>query len=156
MANKAMGALKHFWRSNKVDTHAKYLIYMAIPLNLLLWGCESWALPQSSLAKLEAFHHTTIRRILQITWDDVRTHHIKNMQVRQSFNDITTVEQQILKRQLTFFGKLIRDNPQSPTQNVLTAWYPATRSRGRPHLTTRKSIIRNLRKIIPQTLPTAT
>ena len=44
-ANKAMGALKHFWRSDKVDTHAKYLIYMAIPLNLLLWGCESWALP---------------------------------------------------------------------------------------------------------------
>ena len=45
-ANQAMGALKHFWRSGAVDTHAKYLIYMAIPMNLLLWGCKSWALPK--------------------------------------------------------------------------------------------------------------
>ena len=41
-ANNAMGALKCFWSAPEVDTHAKYLIYMAIPFNLLLWGCESW------------------------------------------------------------------------------------------------------------------
>ena len=35
-ANKAMGALNHFWRNKAVDTHSKFLIYMAIPTNLLL------------------------------------------------------------------------------------------------------------------------
>ena len=35
-ANKAMEALKFFWNTPEVDTHAKYLIYMAIPFNLLL------------------------------------------------------------------------------------------------------------------------
>ena len=40
-ANQIMGALKFFWSSENVDIHAKYLIYIAVPLNLLLWGCES-------------------------------------------------------------------------------------------------------------------
>ena len=35
-ANQIMGALKFFWSSENVDIYAKYLIYMAVPLNLLL------------------------------------------------------------------------------------------------------------------------
>ena len=33
-ANQIMGALKFFLSSENVDIRAKYLIYMAIPLNL--------------------------------------------------------------------------------------------------------------------------
>ena len=43
-ANQAIGVLKFFWLSEKVDLLSKYLIYMAIPLNLLLWDFESWKL----------------------------------------------------------------------------------------------------------------
>ena len=43
-----MGALKFFWSSENVDIHAKYLIYMAVPLNLLLWGVNP-GLQQKSL-----------------------------------------------------------------------------------------------------------
>ena len=35
---KAMGVLKFFWNSMEVDIECKYLIYNAIPFNLLLWG----------------------------------------------------------------------------------------------------------------------
>ena len=37
-----MGALKFFWNVPEVGIHATYLIYMAIPFNLLLWSSESW------------------------------------------------------------------------------------------------------------------
>ena len=40
-SNQVIGALKFFWQANEVDVKSKYLIYMVIPLNLLLWGCES-------------------------------------------------------------------------------------------------------------------
>ena len=43
-ANQSMGALNCFWNAKEVDIHAKYLIYSAVTINLLLWGCESWAL----------------------------------------------------------------------------------------------------------------
>ncbi|EJK73168.1 hypothetical protein THAOC_05224, partial [Thalassiosira oceanica] len=39
-AGMAMGALKHFFNNKHVDTYTKHLIFKAIPLNLLLWGCE--------------------------------------------------------------------------------------------------------------------
>ena len=39
-----MGALKHFWEADKVDLWPKCLIYMAISITLLLWGCKSWVL----------------------------------------------------------------------------------------------------------------
>ena len=42
--NQAMGALILFWDSDDVDIRSKYLIYMAIPMNLLTRMCESWAL----------------------------------------------------------------------------------------------------------------
>ena len=35
-ASSAMGSLQHFWGDDAVDVHSKYLIFCAIPLNLLL------------------------------------------------------------------------------------------------------------------------
>ena len=43
-ASSAMGVLNTFWADAAVDDYSKYLIFRAIPCNLLLWGCESWAL----------------------------------------------------------------------------------------------------------------
>jgi hypothetical protein len=47
---KAFGALSKFWYNQHVDTYSK-IIFRAIPMNLLLWGCEAWSLQQSLLAK---------------------------------------------------------------------------------------------------------
>ena len=66
-ANSTMGALHIFWSVLEVDTHAKYLIYMAIPFNLLLWGCEYWAKHLDALKKLEVFHLRCISNILGIS-----------------------------------------------------------------------------------------
>ena len=65
-ASQAMGALKHFWDNPYADLKAKHLIFLAIPANLLLWGCETWALRQSHINQLNAFWHRSIRRILKI------------------------------------------------------------------------------------------
>jgi hypothetical protein len=48
-ANQSMGALKEVWRNPHLDTYSKYLLFRAIPMNLLLWGCENWSLRQDLL-----------------------------------------------------------------------------------------------------------
>ena len=48
-ANQSMGALKEVWRNPHLDTYSKYLLFCTIPVNLLLWGCENWALRQDLL-----------------------------------------------------------------------------------------------------------
>ena len=86
-ANAAMGALEKFWIDGHVDMYSKYMIFRAIPCNLLLCGCESWALRQSLLDLLEVFLHCNIRRILGISMVKVREMKINNTQVRsKSYN----------------------------------------------------------------------
>ena len=66
-ANSSMGALKNFWHNPHVDMYSKFLIYRAIPTNLLIWGCETWALRKGLLRKLEVFLHHSVRSILNIS-----------------------------------------------------------------------------------------
>ncbi len=40
-ANASMGVLKHVWRNPHLDVYNKYLLFRAIPMNLLLWGAET-------------------------------------------------------------------------------------------------------------------
>ena len=86
-----MGALQQFWKDSTVDAHSKYLILCDISLNLLLWGCESWALRESSMTKLQVFSHQSICRILGITITQVIDEHISNKAIQIRVNNIPTV-----------------------------------------------------------------
>jgi hypothetical protein len=59
-ANASMGALKELWRNPHLDMYNKYLLFRAIPINLLLWGAEIWSLQKLQLDKLEVFLHRSI------------------------------------------------------------------------------------------------
>jgi hypothetical protein len=59
-ANASMGALKEVWLNPHLDLYNKYLLFRAIPINLLLWGAETWLLWKSQLDKLEVFLHHSI------------------------------------------------------------------------------------------------
>jgi hypothetical protein len=54
-ATKAMGALRNYFRCNEVSLHAKRLIYLAIPINLCLWGVKAWAISQRIFANCSFF-----------------------------------------------------------------------------------------------------
>jgi hypothetical protein len=66
-ATQSMGALKNVWDSPHLDIWSKYLLFRAIPMNLLLWGCETWSMRKALSNKLEVFLHRNIRRILRIS-----------------------------------------------------------------------------------------
>ena len=41
VAKTSMGALARFWDDHHVEMYSKYIIFLEIPCNLLLWVCES-------------------------------------------------------------------------------------------------------------------
>jgi hypothetical protein len=59
-ATQSMGALKNVWNSPHLDIWSKYFLFCAIPMNLLLWGCETWLMRKSLSNKLEVFLHQNI------------------------------------------------------------------------------------------------
>lgn len=53
MANASVGALKEIWCNPHLSVYSKYRLFCDVPENLLLWGCETWSMQQTLLAKLE-------------------------------------------------------------------------------------------------------
>jgi hypothetical protein len=104
-----MGALKEIWNNPYLDTYNKYLLFRAIPMNLLFWGCETWSLPQSLLDKLEVFLHKSIRRILKISMFRVINKKLRNEQVRTTFYAMPCVKNMIAARQLDYLENYYED-----------------------------------------------
>ncbi len=94
-ANQSMGASKSMWDSPHLEIWSKYLLFCAIPMNILLWGCETWSMQKSLLDKLEVFLHCNICRILQVLMFKVKEERIKNEHVRCMFYDIPRVRNMI-------------------------------------------------------------
>ena len=90
--NASMGAMSKVWDNDNIDTYSKHLLFKAIPCNLLLWGCESWALRKSLLASIEVFLHRGIRRILKIRMIEVIKQHITNTSIKEKFYNIPTIK----------------------------------------------------------------
>jgi hypothetical protein len=151
-AKSIMGATKHFFSNKDIDKRIKSEIYVAGPLNALLWGCESWNLTKRNLNKLTTFHHSAIRRILGIRWDQVREKHIKNKEVRGLLCKIPNIDAYIAKRTATYVGKITRLNNNCFPNFFLTAWILGGRKSGAPQLTCNNNFADAINKILPEKL----
>jgi hypothetical protein len=67
-AKALIGATKLFFSNRDVDLRMKHNIYNSFAINATLWGCKSWNLSVKNKNQLEAFHHSSIRKILNIKW----------------------------------------------------------------------------------------
>ena len=115
-----MGELRHFWNNPYAVLKATHSIFQAIPLNLLFWGCESWALQKSHIRKLDTFIHRSIRRIIGIGMQQVHDERISNERVRKTFFSIPDAESQLTIRQMTYIGKLTRAPEDHPPKTTTT------------------------------------
>jgi hypothetical protein len=90
-AKSTLGLMKHFINNKDVDIRTKHNIYFSFTVNAALWGWESWNLSAKNKKHLESFHHSAIRRILNIRWQQVREDRIRN---KQRLNPSSTKEWQ--------------------------------------------------------------
>ena len=148
-AAKSMGALRHFFNNKHVNLRTKYLIYLAIPINIVLCSCKAWGTTKDHIKKLEAFHHKSIRSILKINMHQVKEQRITNEQIREKFLDIRNIGDFISERQLRWLSKIAQmDDTRLPRQ-LLTAWCDNPRPRGRPQQTIRNCQVRAIQRILP-------
>jgi hypothetical protein len=139
-ANKAMGALREYFKYKQVSLKAKRMIYLAIPINLVLWGAESWALTENSVKKLSIFHTRSIRTILQINMAEVQEKRITNKQILEKIN-LPSMDKLIAKQQLRWLGNVSRMDETRLPIKMLTCWNPNPCPQRRPHTTIRNSMV---------------
>jgi hypothetical protein len=148
-AKSMMGIAKTFFDNKDVDKRIKSQVYIAGPLNALLWGCECWNLTKKNLNKLRAFHHGAIRRILAISWHQVREKHIKNKEVRSLLCNIPNIDAFLTKRTATYVGKITRTDHESLPKKFITAWINGSRKNGAPQLSCNNNFADAIHKILP-------
>ena len=144
-----MGVAKSFFDNKDVDKRIKCQIYVAGPLNALLWGCETWNLTKRNLNRLSSFHHGAIRRILVISWREVREKHIKNKEVRGILCNIPNIDAFITKRTAGYIGKITRSEENSLPKKFLAAWISGSQKNGAPQLTCNNNFAEVISKILP-------
>ena len=67
-ANKIFGAARHNFYGNKaIPLELRVRFYKAIVVNILLWGCESWALRSRNYKEIRVVYRRHIRAMLRVT-----------------------------------------------------------------------------------------
>eukprot|EP00957_Ditylum_brightwellii_P067804 5146596-Ditylum_brightwellii.AAC.1 len=127
------------------------MLYMAIPLNLLLWGCKMWALKEKDWKLLQVFHSTFIHRILNINIVEVQDQRITNEQVYTSFA-IDSIWSIVISRQQRWIGEIVLMDESHLPQKFINAWHHKHRPVGRPLTTIRHTYLHALQciKEIPE------
>jgi hypothetical protein len=150
-ATAQVGALKNFFRNKHVSLLAKFQIFQAIPINTVLWGCESWAMTENISRKLQAFYHKSIRKILSINMQEVEQYRITNQEIRKKFQNSYCILDILSKRQLLWLGKIARMDPllRLP-RKLVAAWTNSKRKVGRPQITYKNTYESVLNMILPQ------
>ena len=143
-ANKAFGSLRLLIFCNPyLPLTLKKYLYMAITVNLLLWGSENWALSSNMQQKLERFHSKSCRAILGINMWEVSMYKVKNWTILARVG-VPSMEKIIHYRRLAWMHKIaIMPSNRNP-KKFLNAWISSKRPVGRPNITTRDSFLKSL------------
>ena len=150
-ANSAFGSMRPLiFSSPYLPVHLKASLYKSIVVNLLLWGCENWALRKEFERKLEVFHTKCCRSILGINMYEVAMYRITNENVLQRVG-IPPMCDIIHYRRLQWIEKIARMPLTRLPRKFLTAWAVSpdgcSRPYGRRILTTQDSYLDSLRQI---------
>ena len=84
-------------------TATNILVYKAVILTTLLYGCETWVVYRRHVKVLEQFQQRILRSILGIHWQD----RITNASILEQA-DTTSIEAPIVKSQLSWAGHVRR------------------------------------------------
>ena len=69
MATKRCGQLSHIFNSNSIGPRLKLRLYIVAVCSLLTYGCESWALTEKVMRKINGANS---RMLARVTGNDVR------------------------------------------------------------------------------------
>ena len=124
-----MHTLHPIWRARNISNQTKIALYKSLVLSIVLYAAETWTLKKKrDQSRLLSFEMSCLRRILGIS----RRDKIRNDCIRKQLGLETYIMDRIQKRQLAYYGHIIRmDNSRLPLITI-DGSTKGTRPRGRP------------------------
>uniref|UniRef100_A0A8D2J217 Reverse transcriptase domain-containing protein n=1 Tax=Varanus komodoensis TaxID=61221 RepID=A0A8D2J217_VARKO len=104
LGRKAMANLDSTVKSREITLPTKVHLVKAMVFPVAMYGCESWTRRKAERQRIEAFELWCWRRLLRVPWTARRS----NRSVLEEINPDCSLEGQILKTKLKYFGHLMR------------------------------------------------
>lgn len=113
---------RRFFRDRKIQLHLRTRLYIATTINILLWGCDSWALKQEHIRKLNVFHNKCIRSMIGIDMHCVRNKKTgsRNSEILEKCK-IHPIETYITIRQLRLLQRVSKMDQSRLTYQVMSS-----------------------------------
>lgn len=140
----AFGALrKAIFSSRHIKLRTKKAVYLAIVVNILLYGAECWCLTEELLDRLRVFHNQCVRAMCGVKlWHQWR-HGIRNRELRKRLK-MESLDQLVAARKLRWAGHVARMGHERLPRRFLTSWIRNPRPHGRPQFTYGHSLNKTL------------
>ncbi|GFR61849.1 endonuclease-reverse transcriptase [Elysia marginata] len=140
LSNLALQKLSSIWiRNDKVKQVTRLNLYRAIVKSILLYSCGTWSLTKQEEHKLNTFHRSQLRTILNIKYPTV----IKNKAVYQKTGE-TPISLTILESRWRLFCHILRQAINTPPIIAMTKYFKMEGSKQRKRPKT--SIVTTLRR----------
>ncbi|KAF7247848.1 putative uncharacterized transposon-derived protein F52C9.6 [Varanus komodoensis] len=104
LGRKAMANLDSILKSRDITLPTKMRVVKAMVSPVAMYDCESWTIRKADHKRIEAFELWCWRRLLRVPWTARRS----NRSVLEQINPDWSLEGQILKMKLKYFGHLMR------------------------------------------------
>ncbi|KAF7253880.1 Scm-like with four MBT domains protein 2 [Varanus komodoensis] len=101
-------------------------VFKWLLIDFAMYGCESWTIRKAERQRIEAFEWWCWRRLLRVPWTARRS----NWSVLEEINPDCSLEGQILKVKLKYFGHLMR-RKDSLEKSLMLGTIEGKRRRGR-------------------------
>ncbi|KAF7251640.1 Calmin [Varanus komodoensis] len=129
LGRKAMANLDNILKSRDITLPTKVCIVKAMVFPVAVYGCESWTIRKAQCRRIEAFELWCWRRLLRVPWTARRS----NQSVLEEMNPDCSLEGQILKMKLKYFGHLMR-RKDSLEKSLMLGTIDGKRRRGRQRM----------------------
>ena len=100
---KAMTNLESILKSRDITLLTKIRLVKAMIFPVVMYGCEGWTIKKAEHQRIDAFELSCLKRLLRVSGTAKRS----NQSILKEINPEYSLEGQMLKLKLQFFGLLM-------------------------------------------------
>ena len=129
LRKKGMTYLDSILKSRNITLSTNFHLVKAMVFPVVMYGCESWTIKKAEHRKIDAFELWCWRRLLRVPWTARRS----NQSILKEISPEYSLEEQMLKLKLQFFGHLMR-RTDSLEKTLMLGGIGGRRRRGRQRM----------------------
>ena len=103
LGRKAMTNLERILKSRDITLLTKIRLVKAMIFPVVMYGCEGWTIKKAEHQRIDAFELSCLKRLLRVSGTAKRS----NQSILKEINPEYSLEGQMLKLKLQFFGLLM-------------------------------------------------